>query len=240
MRRRGSRNFLAGPCASIAAALLSACSLLPAANELAPGATSRERPAPRKIVQLGFGRDAVFAACVELACPLVTPKTLATSHSSQTLDGAPGSEVVRNTSLTVQTHKIISPAELTLNRVALPAAEKQRAPLVLYFPFNSATLSEADKLALDELMPHASKADRIVIASRTDNTGSETANQTVALARANAVRAYLRAKLRAPDETFLIDAQGSCCYIASNDTPEGRRRNRRVEIVLSVSEQVAP
>jgi outer membrane protein OmpA-like peptidoglycan-associated protein len=27
-----------------------------------------------------------------------------------------------------------------------------------------------------------------------------------------------------------VDATGACCYVASNDTPDGRARNRRVEI----------
>jgi outer membrane protein OmpA-like peptidoglycan-associated protein len=100
-------------------------------------------------------------------------------------------------------------------------------------------LSRFEKVALEKLVPLASKADRIVIAGRTDSIGSDSANQAVALARANAVRDYLRANLAVPDEAFVIDAQGSCCYIASNETPEGRKRNRRVEIILSVPEQVA-
>ena len=79
-----------------------------------------------------------------------------------------------------------------------------------------------------------------MIAGRTDNAGSDAANQAVALARANTVRDYLRAKLPAGGDALLVDAQGSCCFIASNDTPEGRKQNRRVEVVLSVPEQVAP
>jgi outer membrane protein OmpA-like peptidoglycan-associated protein len=118
-------------------------------------------------------------------------------------------------------------------------AETPRSALTLHFPFAATQLTTSDKAALDELIPHASNAKQIVIVSRTDHVGSGRANQAVALARANIVRDYLRSKLSAPDEALLIDARGLCCFIASNDTPEGRKQNRRVEIVLSVPEQVA-
>ena len=116
----------------------------------------------------------------------------------------------------------------------------QRPPLILYFPFGGAALTASDKAALDKLIPSASRAERIVIAGRADNVGSNTANQAVALARANTVRDYLAGKLPSRGDTLVVDAQGSCCFIASNDTPEGRKQNRRVEIVLSAPEQVAP
>jgi len=125
-------------------------------------------------------------------------------------------------------------------KVDTALSQKQPSPLVLYFPLGGAGLTASDKAALDELIPYASKAQRIVIAGRTDNAGSDAANQAVALARANTVRDYLRAKLPAGGDALLVDAQGSCCFIASNDTPEGRKQNRRVEVVLSVPEQVAP
>ena len=239
MIRRVSRNFLAATCAATTAAALSGCGLLHAENEPRQEAASRERPAPHKLVQLGFGRDAVFAACIEPVCPAVTPKTLATARQTEPVGAAAGAEVARNRDVAIQAREITSPTALTSSRVPLRLREKQTPTLVLRFPVGGVEFSRFDNAALEKLVPLASKADRIVIAGRTDSVGSDTANQAVAVARANAVRDYLRSKLALPDETFMIDARGSCCYIASNDTPEGRKQNRRVEIVLRVAEQVA-
>jgi outer membrane protein OmpA-like peptidoglycan-associated protein len=214
------------------------CTLQQRSDEPAQGGPSRESFAPRKVVQLGFGRDAVFATCIEPACPITTQKTVASTQAiassavAVVVDSGPtASKAVRAVEISsVSTHAHIA---------AAPLAPQQRA-LVLFFRSSGATLTESAKAALDELLPLASNAARVMIAGRTDNTGSDSANRAVALTRANAVRDYLRANLTLPDEAFVIDAQGSCCYIASNDTPEGRKQNRRVEIVLSVPEQVTP
>ena len=240
MTLRAWQACLSANLAAALAALVSSCALLPQAQvERLQESQPVEHISPRQIVQLGFGRDAVFAACIEPACPSVTRKTLETAQplamSSATV--AVDSSVAK-TATTI--HSLgIKPAIEPATADAVPSG-KQPLPLVLYFPLGGAALTPADKAALDELLPYASKAHRVVIAGRTDNAGSDAANQTVALARANSVRDYLRTRLSAPDEVFVIDAQGSCCYVASNDSPEGRKQNRRVEIVLSVSGQVAP
>lgn len=240
MTLRALQACLSAAIAATLASLISSCALLPRVQgERVSESQSLERISPRQIVQLGFGREAAFAACMEPACPTVTRKTLETAQQTP-MDSA---TVAVNSSVAKATTTIYS---LGIKPAFKPATDdavqsrKQPLPLRLYFPLGGAALTPSDKAALDELIPHASKADRIVIAGRTDNVGSDTANQAVALARANTVRDYLRAKLPAPNEAFVIDAQGSCCFIASNDTPEGRKQNRRVEIVLSVPEQVAP
>ena len=121
-----------------------------------------------------------------------------------------------------------------------PAAN-HRVPVIVYFASGSATISDAARATLDQAAAGARATDRIVIASRTDNVGSKSVNQTLALTRARTVRDYLRAKLPShPSHAFTLDAQGACCFTASNDTPEGRRQNRRVEVVFSASGQVAP
>lgn len=113
-------------------------------------------------------------------------------------------------------------------------------PVMVHFASGSATLSASGKAVLDQALPAARQADRIVIAGRTDNVGSNRTNQALALARARAVRDYLHARLPVRSLTLAIDAQGACCFTASNDMPEGRRQNRRVEIVFGVPEQVVP
>lgn len=118
--------------------------------------------------------------------------------------------------------------------------QHSRTKVVVHFDTNSAVLSDVTRAALDRAAVDAGTADRIVITGRTDNVGSNSINQALALARARTVRDYLRAKLPACGQVFTLEAQGACCFTASNSTPEGQRQNRRVEIVFSVSGQVAP
>ena len=71
----------------------------------------------------------------------------------------------------------------------------------------------------------------VVISGHTDSTGSDTLNQALSQNRANAVSNYLATQglLVARLETI---GSGKSRPIASNDTPSGREKNRRVEIAL--------
>lgn len=71
----------------------------------------------------------------------------------------------------------------------------------------------------------------------TDNTGSFAVNQKLAGERADAVLSYLANSGVAPTR---LSAQGipMADYIASNDTPEGRAQNRRVEIYISANKDM--
>ena len=79
---------------------------------------------------------------------------------------------------------------------------------------------------------HARQSERIVISGRTDAVGNDQVNASLALARALSVRNYLRDQ--APDlaAVISIDARGRCCFVAPNETEDGRSRNRRVEIAF--------
>lgn len=66
----------------------------------------------------------------------------------------------------------------------------------------------------------------------TDNTGSAEYNRKLSLQRAQAVYQYLVDQGIKP-ERLQFDGFGATRPIAGNDTVEGRRKNRRVEIILS-------
>jgi outer membrane protein OmpA-like peptidoglycan-associated protein len=66
------------------------------------------------------------------------------------------------------------------------------------------------------------------IAGYTDNTGNSAANVALSQRRAEAVRDALIKDGTNPD-MFVAKGYGSADPIASNDTPEGRLRNRRIE-----------
>ena len=68
----------------------------------------------------------------------------------------------------------------------------------------------------------------VEIAGYTDNTGDETLNVALSQRRADAVQDAL-IKFGAAPDMLVAKGYGSADPIASNDTPEGRKRNRRIE-----------
>ena len=67
------------------------------------------------------------------------------------------------------------------------------------------------------------------VIGHTDSTGSEAYNQRLSERRAEAVANYLRSRGVQP-ERIAVYGMGETQPIATNATPEGRARNRRVEI----------
>ncbi|KWA18768.1 OmpA family protein [Burkholderia territorii] len=84
--------------------------------------------------------------------------------------------------------------------------------------------------ALDMIKSHPDK--RILVAGYTDNVGKPDSNLKLSTARAEAVRDWLVDASGIPATQFAIQGYGMTRPIASNDTPDGRARNRRVEITL--------
>ncbi|WP_244138783.1 OmpA family protein [Burkholderia sp. BCC1640] len=84
--------------------------------------------------------------------------------------------------------------------------------------------------ALDMIKAHPDK--RILVAGYTDNVGNPDSNLKLSTARAQAVRDWLIDGSGIPATQFAIQGYGVTRPIADNDTPDGRARNRRVEITL--------
>jgi OmpA-OmpF porin, OOP family len=77
----------------------------------------------------------------------------------------------------------------------------------------------------------------IAIDGYTDNTGNESANQALSLARANAVKSALQraAPKNYPSSRFTVQGHGSESPVGDNSTVAGKAANRRVKISLSGS-----
>lgn len=129
---------------------------------------------------------------------------------------------------------------------ALPGAEVERVgegiKIVLgentvNFDFNSANLTSFTKTNLDKLGDVlANNPDtNINIFGYTDGKGSDIYNQTLSEKRANAVKSYLVSKGLASSR-FAAVGMGKKQPIASNDTEEGRAKNRRVEFAITANE----
>jgi outer membrane protein OmpA-like peptidoglycan-associated protein len=72
----------------------------------------------------------------------------------------------------------------------------------------------------------------------TDSRGADDMNMKLSTDRANAVKDYLVSQGVKPEKLRSI-GRGESNPIASNETPEGRANNRRVEIIIQSSAQAA-
>ena len=189
-------------------------------------------PGVQRLVQFSFGRQAAFGVCVEPACPAVTPKTVAMAGAASmvavTHRVAATADATQESGSQTEMSPVLSPPP-SARAQAVDAATRN---VVVVFPFGSAQLTVPARTALSAQIRDARQSDRIVISGRTDAVGNEQINKSLALARALSVRNYLRNQ--APDlaAVISIDARGRCCFVAPNETEDGRSRNRRVEIAF--------
>lgn len=72
---------------------------------------------------------------------------------------------------------------------------------------------------------------KILIEGHTDNQGTPAGNQALSEKRAAAVKAYLVANYGVDGGRLTTKGYGQTKPVATNDTPEGRQNNRRVELV---------
>ncbi len=94
-------------------------------------------------------------------------------------------------------------------------------------------IKEASKPSLTELAEVLVKKPewRLQIAGHTDNVGNDQANLILSKKRAEAVRNFMVEHGIAADRLVVLYF-GETMPIASNDTPEGRQKNRRVEMTI--------
>lgn len=102
---------------------------------------------------------------------------------------------------------------------------------VVEFDVDRYTIRNNSSKDLDELAEALADEDNtmnIFVTGHTDSTGSVAHNKTLSQNRANAVKEYLRTK--GVKQPIYAAGEGSNMPIDTNATPEGRQRNRRVEI----------
>ncbi len=109
----------------------------------------------------------------------------------------------------------------------------EKITLHFQFEFNSVDLDDETEKFLDQLSEtlEEDKELKAKIVGHTDNVGSEKFNQKLSLKRAESVRDFLL-KNGITKERINADGKGMSAPLVENETEEGRRKNRRVEIVL--------
>lgn len=131
---------------------------------------------------------------------------------------------------------------------ALPGAEVERVgegikltlkENAVRFDTNKSTLTTTAQANLDRLVPVFKEyADTdIKIFGYTDSTGPADFNLRLSKNRAESVKDYLVNKGIAASR-FTIEGLGIADPIATNDTPEGRSQNRRVEFAITANQKM--
>lgn len=157
------------------------------------------------------GQD--WRVCAEGVCPGATPKTLVMPAPVPAPENRPAPTVK-------------------------PRPAVERVPISVHFDFAEADLTKAGLAQLNQVLPLIRDDDTLLIHGRTDALSSTKFNDRLARRRADVIAAWL--KQRGVKNPMEIEAQGRCCYVASNDSDEGRAANRRVEIHFITIKEVHP
>jgi len=111
---------------------------------------------------------------------------------------------------------------------------KQVADVSVTFGFDKSVLTASDKEQLDGFANQLGSAKSYIleVTGGTDTTGPAQYNYQLSQRRADAVVQYLAAKYNIPPHRFYLIGIGKDQQIAPDNTADGRKKNRRVEVQL--------
>jgi OOP family OmpA-OmpF porin len=106
--------------------------------------------------------------------------------------------------------------------------------LQVFFDFNKDTLTEADLKELPKAVDFVKKypGAKIRLDGYTDSIGTDEYNMKLSERRATAVMNYLIKEAGVDSSRITAIGHGEADPVADNKTPEGRAKNRRVEISI--------
>jgi outer membrane protein OmpA-like peptidoglycan-associated protein len=172
----------------------------------------------RDIGQIFQSLSPMFALCRGDGCPTPTPKTLAVDNGVAAAPLPSPSLPIASADTSVSAHvSSLVPVSIV-------------ARVVLSFPTSSSYLTPSMQKRLDDSLPAAGSATKVVIRGRTDDVGPAQLNDRLAYLRALAVRNHLVSRKAATDDKLEIDSKGNCCYLIANTDDKCRAQNRRVEV----------
>jgi general secretion pathway protein A len=160
-----------------------------------------------------------------------TPENQSPSQSTSLTSGtnqSPDSPQTVSPSIKAESTPNVSPTPL-------PFREKK---FIIQFPPDSNAFSMEGYALLDRVIETALKYTqlKIHVNGYTDSSGDLAYNQQLSRFRANVVKSYLVGN-GVPTDHIIVAGLGPANPIASNENPEGRQMNRRVEILLRRIEQ---
>ena len=201
--------------------------------------------ADRVVDQIAIGPVAMPANWNGYVQKLITPDLRQISRGQLRIDGSNVSlrgevanEALRQR-IASNVATSLNPTYTVNNGLRVSAAEQALldntlANRTVEFDSGKATLTPTGRAILDEMVAAMQKLKgrRIEIIGHTDSAGLRASNVSLSQARAATVKAYLAAHGIA-EENLSASGQGPDRPIASNDTAEGRARNRRIEFRLA-------
>lgn len=147
-------------------------------------------------------------------------------------------EVINTSYLKAVTSRVkaATPAAVPTFKAEAPIADVvSKGSWSITFDTGKATITPEGQTTLTKLAKNLMVGEDLAleIDGHTDNTGNPEANMTLSKNRAEAVKTFLHnySPGSFPNERFSIKAFGQTKPTASNDTPDGQRKNRRVDIV---------
>lgn len=184
---------------------------------------------------------AVLAGCQQ---PDGATNQAGAANASKTVFGAPAPTPTPSPTATPSARSIMQP-----DVIEQPILPPPPMPFdaTAGFPDGGARLDDAATKALDAVLanPVTATGGAIVLRGSSDSHGSDADNKAASKARAEAAARYLEKHGVARDRITVI-ALGEDRPVAPNanldgsDNPEGRARNRRVDITVSPGEQPMP
>jgi outer membrane protein OmpA-like peptidoglycan-associated protein len=128
--------------------------------------------------------------------------------------------------------------QATNDRISQIDNYEARQNIAVNFKVNSAVLSTEAKAALDEIAAQAKneKGYLIQVTGYASADGGKMANRTLSERRAEAVRRYLAENHDIPLHRMINPfGFGELKPVAENDTRDGRKQNRRVEVAILIN-----
>jgi outer membrane protein OmpA-like peptidoglycan-associated protein len=133
----------------------------------------------------------------------------------------------------VETVKIDYTVPKPVNLVEKQLTEQKRAVTYgIYFDFNKDTIKPESEPVLKEIVQAMTDNPdwKLTVEGHTDNIGGDTYNLDLSKRRAAAVKEALVTRFHIAPDRLANDGYGASRPVETNDTLEGRARNRRVEL----------
>lgn len=165
------------------------------------------------VTQIGHNQNTQLVFCESNKCPERTAKYIASPSPVP----------------------VTPPVKPSVQEIVVKAQEPEHIHFKVHFRWGWSRLDKAGREEIKSLLKVAkSKPNKqIVVAGRTDPTGSLTANKKLALMRANTVKAVL-VKAGIPSDVITADAQLPCCDGDKRAAPEDLRELRRTDIDITI------
>ena len=189
-------------------------------------------PAPAVAPRAAPAAPAAAAPAAAAPRPAATAPAAAAPAAAAPAAAAPAAAAPAAAAPAAAAPRPAAPAAAAPAAAAQPAvATKVTYAADAFFDFDKSVLKPEGKAKLDDLVGKVKgiNLEVVIAVGHTDATGADAYNQKLSVKRAETVKAYLVSKGIEKNRVY-TEGKGEKQPVADNKTPEGRAKNRRVEI----------